>query len=105
VSPVAGTVLGRYRVMAYVVGIILLVLVFVAVPLKFFAHHPGPAMVVGQLHGFLYIVYLVLALNLAVQRRWSLPRTVLLLLAGTVPFLTFVMERRVATWVAARSQG
>ncbi len=98
-SGLPGNALSRYRVMAYVVGTLLLVLVLVAVPLKYLAHHPGPVMVVGQLHGFLYIVYLVLALNLALQRRWSLLRTALLLVAGTVPFLTFVMERRVSAWV------
>jgi len=51
----------RFRVVAYVVGVFLLVLVFVAVPLKYLADQPALAAVVGTLHGFLYMVYLVVA--------------------------------------------
>jgi integral membrane protein len=85
--------LTRYRVMAYVVGTLLLVLVLVAMPLKYFADMPGPVAVVGTGHGFLYAVYLLTAFDLALRARWSAKGTVLVLLAGTVPFLSFVAER------------
>jgi integral membrane protein len=85
--------LARYRVMAYVVGVLLLVLVLVAMPLKYFADMPGPVAVVGTGHGFLYAVYLLTAFDLALRARWSAKGTVLVLLAGTVPFLSFVAER------------
>lgn len=91
----------RYRVMANVVGVGLLVLVLVAMPLKYLAHSPGMVHVVGTLHGFLYMVYLVVAFDLARRGRWSLPRTALVLLAGTVPFLSFVVERRITRLVRA----
>ena len=83
----------RYRVMAYVVGVMLVVLVLVAMPLKYFAHMPGPVAVVGTAHGFLYAVYLLAAFDLALRAKWSAKGTVLVLLAGTVPFLSFVAER------------
>jgi integral membrane protein len=85
----------RYRVMAYVVGVGLLVLVLVGVPLNHLADQPAVVAVVGPAHGFLYIVYLLTALDLAVRSRWALVPTVLVLLAGTVPFVSFVAERRV----------
>lgn len=85
----------RYRVMAYVVGVGLLVLVLVGVPLNHLADQPLVVAVVGPAHGFLYIVYLLAALDLAVRSRWPLLPTVLVLLAGTVPFVSFVAERRV----------
>jgi integral membrane protein len=85
----------RYRIIAYVVGVFLLVLVFVAVPLKHLAHQPTLSAIVGPLHGFLYMVYLVLAFHLSVKARWSLRFTALVLVAGTVPFLSFVAERLV----------
>ncbi|MFZ5850646.1 MAG: DUF3817 domain-containing protein [Actinomycetota bacterium] len=91
----------RYRLMAYVVGVGLLVLVFVAMPLKYLGGNPTAVAVVGPVHGFLYMVYLVVALDLALRARWSLPRTVLVLLAGTIPFLSFVAERRVTRELAA----
>lgn len=94
----------RYRVMAYVVGVLLLVLVLVAVPLKYIAGQPALVSTVGPLHGFLYIVYLLFAADLARRSRWPLAQTLLVLLAGTVPFLTFVMERKVTRWVRSEAQ-
>jgi integral membrane protein len=75
---------------------ILLILVFVGVPLNHLAHRPGVVAVLGPLHGFLYIVYLLTAVALAFLRRWPLLRTVLVMLAGTSPFLSFVAERKVS---------
>jgi integral membrane protein len=85
--------LTRYRALAYTVGVLLLVLVLVAMPLKYFAAMPGPVAVIGTAHGFLYAVYLLTAFDLAVRARWTAKGTVLVLLAGTVPFLSFVAER------------
>lgn len=89
--------------MAYVVGVMLLVLVLVAMPLKYLAHDERAVAVVGPAHGFLYFVYLCVTLALAVTARWSLGRTVLVLLAGTVPFLSFVAERDVTRTERART--
>ncbi|MFL6130575.1 MAG: DUF3817 domain-containing protein [Mycobacteriales bacterium] len=93
--------LTRYRVMAYVVGVWLILLVLVAVPLKYLADSPTMVQVVGPIHGFLYLAYLVTALDLGFRARWSAVRTVLVMLAGTVPFLSFVAERRVSRDLAA----
>jgi integral membrane protein len=84
-----------YRTLAYVVGVGLLVLVLVAMPLKYFADSPTLVAVVGPLHGFLYMVYLAAAVNLAFRARWSPVKTVLVMLAGTIPFVSFVAERKV----------
>ena len=92
----------RYRVMAYVVGVWLLVLVLVAMPLKYLADRPTLVEIVGPVHGFLYMVYLVAAVNLAFRSRWSPVKTVLVMLAGTIPFVSFVAERKVTAEEAAR---
>lgn len=96
--------LTRYRVLAYVVGVLLLVLVLVAMPLKYLADRPGLVAVVGPLHGFLYMVYLAVAFDLAVRARWSLRRTLPLLLAGTVPGMSFVAERKATAWVRTETE-
>jgi integral membrane protein len=93
--------LTRYRVIAYVVGVFLLVLTLVAMPLKYLAHQPAMVAVVGPIHGFLYMVYLVMAFDLAMRARWPFRYTILILLAGTVPFLSFVAERSVTHRVRA----
>lgn len=87
--------LTRYRAIAYVVGVMLLILVFVAMPLKYFADNPAVMNVVGPLHGFLYVVYLLFSFDLARRVRWPLTRLVLVALAGTIPFLSFYAERKV----------
>ena len=85
----------RYRVMAYIVGVLLVVLVFIGMPLKYIGDVPQVVAVVGTAHGFLYMVYLVTALELAIRRRWSIVKILVVFAAGLVPFLTFYVERRV----------
>ena len=82
----------RYRVMAYVTGVVLVVLCFVGIPLQV-AGHPAVANDVGVVHGMLYIIYLVFAWILARRLRLSAGPTVIMLLAGTIPIMTFVVER------------
>lgn len=88
-----GRLLPAYRVVAYVVGTFLIVLVFVAMPLKYIAHQDTLVALIGPVHGFGYMVYLAVAFALARRGRWSLTGTLLVLLAGTVPVLSFVAER------------
>ncbi len=85
--------LTRYRAMAWVVGVLLVALVLVAVPIKYLADVEGPVTVLGTLHGWLYFIFFLTALDLAVRARWTLKGTVLTVLAGTVPLLSFYAER------------
>ncbi|TCC56123.1 DUF3817 domain-containing protein [Kribbella pittospori] len=93
-TPAVRGALTRYRVIAYIVGVMLLVLLFVAMPLKYLADDPSAMDVVGPLHGFLYVIYLLGTFDLFRRVRWSLPRLVLMALAGTIPFLSFYAERK-----------
>ena len=86
--------LTRYRVIAYIVGVMLLVLLFIAMPLKYLGDNPSAMNVVGPLHGFLYMVYLLATFDLFRRVRWSFPRLLLVALAGTIPFLSFYAERK-----------
>ena len=88
-------VLTRFRVMAYVVGVMLLILVGVAMPLKYLGDNSAATKVVSPVHGLLYIGYVVATVQLALSRGWPWKRTLLVLLGGVVPFLSFVTERRV----------
>jgi integral membrane protein len=88
------TSLGRYRLLAYIVGTLLIVLVFAGVPLQWWANFPYVAKYVGMLHGFLYLVYCVTCLELMLRYRLGWIRLFLMAAAGFVPFLSFVMERK-----------
>ncbi len=91
----------RYRVMAYVVGVLLIVLVLIGVPLKYLADDGTGAQLTGEwitsylgvLHGWLYMIFLVTAAMLARRARFPVGFTIMVLLLGTVPVISFWGER------------
>ena len=95
--------LQRYRIMANVVGVVLVVVILIAVPLRYLGGEPRLSKTISPIHGFCYIVYLGLTIDLARRVGWTLKRTVLVMLAGTVPFLSFVVERRMTREVLERA--
>ena len=84
-----------YRVMAYVTGTVLIVLCVLAV-LQIWAPVEAAVSALGTIHGALYIVYLLVAFLLSRKLRLPLWPTVAILLAGTVPVMTFIVERRIS---------
>ena len=100
-----------YRVLAIIVGILLTVLVFVAMPLKYlpddgtslqtFGAHLTA--IVGVTHGWFYIAYVAVAFFLSRRARWDLGFTVLTLLAGLVPILIFWVEHLVTRRVRSEN--
>ncbi len=93
--------LRRYQVLAYVVGVLLIVVCSGPI-LRWLAEDGSTLWQVGDfiqnrvspVHGFLYIVFLVCAAVLSRLAAWPLSFTVLTMLLGTVPILSFVAERR-----------
>jgi len=84
----------RYRAMAVVVSIALFVLLFGMV-LRYGFDEEGFSKAYSPVHGLLYMVYLVVVVDLGRRARWSLLRTVGVMLAGAVPVVSYLVERRV----------
>lgn len=88
----------RYRIMAWVTGVVLAVLtVWLIVGYGFLDYantesKPGLYSLLWMLHGWLYVVYLIVGVDLAFRVRYSVVRTVAILLAGTIPFASFFSE-------------
>jgi integral membrane protein len=104
-TPPAAAVRGallRYRVMAYVVGVMLLLLVG-AMLLKYVFGVIESTAIVAIGHGWLYMIYVLLALDLCFRMRWSFPRILFVVVAGTIPFLSFVAEHKVHGWVVSET--
>jgi integral membrane protein len=104
--------LTRYRIFAYATGVFLLLL-SAHVVLQFAQAEPGAAWYdreglgavlpgggtwVPLVHGYLYLAYVIITADLWFRSRLPVGRTILVLLAGTVPFMSFVAER----WVRGR---
>lgn len=90
----------RYRVMAFITGVVLGVLTIAMiflwdVPKE---ERPGWYGLGWVAHGWLYIVYVAASLDLVFRMKWALWRALLVILAGTIPFMSFVAER----WVTRR---
>jgi integral membrane protein len=93
-------VVRAYRTMAYVTGTMLCILVFICIPIQVWGHNDIPVDIVGTMHGILYIIYILVAFTMtrAVRMKVASPSTIIVLAAGTIPILTFVVER----WVTRR---
>lgn len=84
----------RYRVMAYVVGTLLVILVGGVI-----VSNRTIEVVLGTAHGYLYMVLLLTIADLWRRRRFPLKAVVLVALAGTIPFLSFYAERQITARV------
>lgn len=98
-------VVTRYRVIAWVTGVTLLVMALVAMPMKYLGEDDSLIGVVAPAHGFLYVVYVLATLDLMLKRSWRPVRTLLVLLAGAVPFASFYTERKVVEAERAAAAG
>jgi integral membrane protein len=90
--------LQRFRLMAILCGVNLLLLIFIYMPAKhiFNVVETHQWMVfIPVAHGYLYIVYILTTLQIGVQKRMSLPVILALIAAGTLPFASFIAERRI----------
>jgi len=86
----------RYRIMAFVVGSMLLLVFFFLILRRVAGLNVQTAeKIVDPLHGYLYLAYLVVAADLAVRAKWRLGRIITVVAAGFVPFLAFYVEHRI----------
>jgi integral membrane protein len=97
-----------YRVLAYIVGILLAFCSLVAFPAKYFATEGSSLQDFGEsasimwlFHGWVFIIYVVVAFLLARHFGWSPAFTILTLVAGLIPLLIFFVERKVTARVRA----
>lgn len=89
------SVLTRYRVMAYVTAVMLLVLCTCMIFKYGFDTGESLTLVVSQIHGVLYIIYLVFAFDLGSKAKWPMGKLLWVLIAGTIPTAAFFVERKV----------
>ena len=88
------TGLGRLRLVAFLEGISFLVLLLIAMPLKYLAGQPQAVKQVGMAHGLLFVLYLFLLLQQGLERRWSVGKLGLGFLASLVPLGTFWADKK-----------
>ncbi|MEI9921085.1 MAG: DUF3817 domain-containing protein [Bacteroidota bacterium] len=88
--------LGRLRLLAFLEGTSLLLLVFVAVPIKHIAGDPTLVKAIGPIHGALFVLFVLQTIMLSVEDNWSFQqRTWKVLLACLLPGGTFYIDRKI----------
>ncbi len=89
----------RFRVMAFLAGIMSMLLWFVELPVVYLLDDPELAAKVKWIpfvHGYVYAFYVLVAIHFTAKARYTVPRMILFILAGTLPVLSFIAERRVS---------
>jgi integral membrane protein len=90
------TSVGRLRLVGFLEGVSLLILVFVAVPLKYIWHNPELVKIIGPIHGTLFLLFVFNALLVGVEQNWSFKETTWkVLLACVIPFGTFYIDNKI----------
>ena len=97
-----------YRVLALVVGVLLAICSFVALPLKYLTTEGSDLQTFGEnvsilwlVHGWVFMVYVVVTFLLARRAGWTIPFTLLALAAGLIPLVIFWVERSVVAKMRA----
>lgn len=97
---------GRLRIIAFLEGISLLILVFVAVPMKYFFGNPAVSQVMGPVHGALFLLFIFNALSTGVEQNWKFRTTTWkVLLACIIPFGTFYIDYKILRKIESQVEG
>jgi integral membrane protein len=87
------TTIGQFRFIGFIEGLSLLILVFIAMPLKYVAGFPEAVRVVGSMHGFCFILYLLAIAYTTIKIRWSLKWIVSSVIVAFIPFGNIILDR------------
>ena len=90
------TALGRVRILGLIEGWSFVILLFVAMPLKYIFHEPAAVSVVGMAHGVLFLALCAAALQAQVNEDgWPLKRTAIIVIGALLPFGPFIVEAKI----------
>ena len=83
-----------FRVISFLEGISFLLLLFIAVPIKYFGDNDAYVKLLGMPHGILVLLYFALAIVLKITLNWSVKTLFYVLIASIIPFGTFYIDKK-----------
>lgn len=90
------TNIGRLRIIGFLEGVSLLVLVFIAVPMKYYFENPSLTKTLGPVHGALFILFIINTLSVSIEQDWKFQTTTWkVILACFIPFGTFFIDKTI----------
>ena len=93
------TKIGRLRILGFLEGISLLLLLFVAVPLKYGSHDDTLTKTLGPVHGALFLLFILNTVSVGVEQKWERTTTWKVIVACFIPFGTFYIDRKILSKV------
>lgn len=93
-SELIKTALGRLRIIAFLEGVSYLILLGIAMPLKYLVGLPQAVRVVGMAHGVLFVLFVLLLIQVATEKSWSFKKSALSFISSLLPFGTFYADAR-----------
>jgi integral membrane protein len=88
----------KFGLINTVEGYSYLVLLFIAMPLKYIFHYEIAVKIVGMTHGILFILFLVLLIEAWKNTKWAFSETLLFFIASLIPFGTFYTKKRIKSY-------
>lgn len=88
------TMLKAFRILGWFEGASMLILLFIAMPMKYMMDIPLATRIVGSIHGALFVAYVAMALQMMTTFKWPLSTLVKSFIGAVLPFGTFVFERK-----------
>tara|TARA_B110000503_G_scaffold69078_1_gene107797 strand:+ start:5957 stop:6232 length:276 start_codon:yes stop_codon:yes gene_type:complete len=83
-----------FRIVSFLEGVSYLLLLFIAVPIKYFQGDVSYVKMLGMPHGILFMSYVVLAIVIQKQMKWNLKNLGIIILASIIPFGTFYVDKK-----------
>jgi len=90
------TSVGRLRLLGLLEGLSLIILVFIAVPVKYMGQNPGLVKAIGPIHGVLFLLFVINAISVSISQQWKFSEvTWKVLISCLIPFGTFYVDRKI----------
>ncbi|WP_336517427.1 DUF3817 domain-containing protein [Pollutibacter soli] len=87
------TALSRLRIIGNLEGVSYLLLLGIAMPLKYFGGYPEAVKYTGWLHGLLFVAFIFALADVMISRKWSLKKTAIAFISSLLPFGTFLLDK------------
>ncbi|PLY08959.1 MAG: hypothetical protein C0626_08030 [Arcobacter sp.] len=89
------TALHRFRFISYIEGLSYLVLLFIAMPIKYIGENPYPVKIIGMTHGILFILFMIFLFESLRKYNWENRFSVRLFIYSIIPFGSFIIEKKI----------
>ncbi len=87
--------LGRFRIISAIEGLSYLLLVFIAMPIKYIGENPYPVKILGMIHGVLFIIFMISLFEVKIKEKWNTGLMFQLFVLSLIPFGALLIERKV----------